>query len=113
MGYLCAGSQREVDEIVTDYLGGGKQVGQPGIVDGCQCMKAYQWRDRLRSSGSGNAANTNNVLRDVGAGHTPGGRIHCSTETTAAAGAGSCQRGRQLSVYSVSVDQTGDAVMGC
>jgi hypothetical protein len=30
MGCPCAGSQREVDEIVTDYLGGGKQVGQTG-----------------------------------------------------------------------------------
>jgi hypothetical protein len=28
MGCPCAGSQREVDAIVTDYLGGGKQVGQ-------------------------------------------------------------------------------------
>ena len=26
VGYPCAGSQREVDDIVTDYLGGGKQV---------------------------------------------------------------------------------------
>ena len=26
-GHPCAGSQREVDEIVNDYLGGGKQVG--------------------------------------------------------------------------------------
>ena len=35
MGCPCAGSQREVDEIVTDYLGGGKQVGQSGTEVTC------------------------------------------------------------------------------
>lgn len=52
---------------------------------------------------------SNNILRDVGAGHEPGSRIYGSTEATAAAGASSCHWDYQLSVHSVNIDQTGAA----
>jgi hypothetical protein len=49
------------------------------------------------------------MLHDVGAGHTPGGRVHGSTQATAAAGACSCQWNYQLSIHSIDGHQTGES----